>query len=110
MALAWNPANRVLDLVSYAWAGFGAAFGPVVVLSLLWRRMTRNGALAGMLTGAIVVLVWKQYAWLGLYEMVPGFALATLAIVIGSLIDKAPEAPVTQRFDAVAREIASTDR
>jgi sodium/proline symporter len=110
MALAWNPANRVLDLVSYAWAGFGAAFGPVVVLSLLWRRMTRNGALAGMLTGAIVVLVWKQYAWLGLYEMVPGFALATLAIVVGSLIDKAPEAPVTQRFDAVAREVASTHR
>jgi sodium/proline symporter len=104
IALAWNPENRVLDLVSYAWAGFGSAFGPVVVLSLLWKRMTRNGALAGMLTGAIVVLVWKQYAWFGLYEMVPGFALACLAIVVVSRLGAPPAATVQAKFDAVARE------
>ena len=104
IALAWNPDNRVLDLVSYAWAGFGSAFGPVVVVSLLWRGMTRNGALAGMLTGAIVVLVWKQFGWFGLYEMVPGFLLATLAILVVSRLGAPPPASVTQRFDAVERE------
>lgn len=106
IALAWDPENSVLDLVSYAWAGFGAAFGPVVVISLLWKRMTRNGALAGMLTGAIVVLVWKQYAWFGLYEMVPGFALASLAIVVVSRLGAPPPATVTRAFDAVAEEVA----
>jgi sodium/proline symporter len=102
--LAWNPENRVLDMVSYAWAGFGAAFGPVVVLSLLWPRMTRNGALAGMVVGAVVVLVWKQYAWLGLYEMVPGVAAATLAIVVVSRLGAPPPASVAARFEAVAAE------
>lgn len=107
IALAWNPDNRVLDLVSYAWAGFGAAFGPVVVISLYWRRMTRNGALAGMLTGAVTVLVWKQYAWFGLYEMVPGVALAALAIVMVSRMDRVPAAEVGERFDRVQRELAA---
>jgi sodium/proline symporter len=107
IGLAWNPDNRVLDLVSYAWAGFGAAFGPVVVLSLRWARMTRNGALAGMLTGAIVVLVWKQYGWFGLYEMVPGFVLATLAIVVVSLLGAAPAAAVGERFARVREECAA---
>src|SRR5690606_34091489 len=56
--IARDPDSRVLGLVAYAWAGFGAAFGPVVVLSLLWKRMTRNGAIAGMLAGALTVLLW----------------------------------------------------
>ncbi len=60
IALAANPENRVLGLVSYAWAGFGAAFGPVVLFSVMWSRMTRNGALAGMIIGAVTVIVWKQ--------------------------------------------------
>lgn len=64
IALAANPDNRVLGLVSYAWAGFGAAFGPVVLFSVMWSRMTRNGALAGMIIGAVTVIVWKQYGWL----------------------------------------------
>ena len=62
IALAANPENRVLGLVSYAWAGFGAAFGPVVLFSVMWSRMTRNGALAGMIIGAVTVIVWKQFA------------------------------------------------
>ena len=106
IALAWNPENRVLSLVSYAWAGFGSAFGPVVVLSLLWRGMTRNGALAGMVVGAVTVLVWKPLGWFGLYEMVPGVLFASLAIVIVSRLDRAPEAEVTERFDAVRLELA----
>ncbi|WP_075181080.1 sodium/proline symporter PutP [Pantoea sp. 1.19] len=98
IALAANPENRVLGLVSYAWAGFGAAFGPVVLLSVLWPRMTRNGALAGMVVGAVTVLVWKQYAWLGLYEIIPGFLFASLAIVVVSLLGTAPSTATRERF------------
>ncbi|MBJ6982738.1 sodium/proline symporter PutP [Luteimonas sp. MC1572] len=91
--IARNPESRVLGLVAYAWAGFGAAFGPVVVLSLVWQRMTRNGALAGMLTGALVVVLWKQTGS-ALYEIVPGFIAASIAIVVVSLLGRAPPADV----------------
>ncbi|ARD38536.1 sodium/proline symporter PutP [Edwardsiella ictaluri] len=100
IALATNPENRVLGLVSYAWAGFGAAFGPVVICSVLWSHMTRNGALAGMIIGALTVIVWKQYAWLGLYEIIPGFLFAGVGIVVVSLLDREPPAAVRQRFAA----------
>ncbi|MEQ4510606.1 sodium/proline symporter PutP [Dickeya zeae] len=98
IALAVNPENRVLGLVSYAWAGFGAAFGPVILISLLWPRMTRNGALAGMLVGAVTVIVWKQYGWLNLYEIIPGFLLSSAAIMVVSLLGRAPSSVVTERF------------
>ena len=75
-----------------------------MVVSLLWKGMTRNGALAGMLTGAIVVLVWKQFGWFGLYEMVPGFALATLAILVVSRLGAPPPTSVQRVFEAVDRE------
>ncbi len=67
IVIARDPASKVLGLVGYAWAGFGAAFGPVVILSLLWPRMTRNGALAGMLVGALTVIIWRNGAWFGVY-------------------------------------------
>lgn len=105
IALAWNPNSRVLSMVSYAWAGFGAAFGPVVIMSLMWRRMTRNGALAGMIVGAVVVLVWNHFAWLGIYEIIPGFLLATLAIYVVSLMGSEPSTTVNQVFDQVDLEI-----
>ncbi|WLS77323.1 sodium/proline symporter PutP [Erwinia pyri] len=104
IALAANPDNRVLGLVSYAWAGFGAAFGPVVLFSLIWKRMTRNGALIGMIVGAATVLIWKQYGWLDLYEIIPGFLFASLAIVIVSLMGREPSAAAQQRFDAAEAE------
>jgi sodium/proline symporter len=107
IALAANPDNRVLGLVSYAWAGFGAAFGPVVILSLLWKGMTRNGALAGMLVGAATVIVWKNWIGLGLYEIIPGFILATLAIVIFSRIGQAPSQSMLSRFDQAEKEYKS---
>src|SRR5690606_17092035 len=87
-------------LVAYAWAGFGAAFGPVVLISVLWKRMTRNGALAGMLVGAITVVVWKNFIGLGLYEIIPGFILASLTIWVVSLMGKEPSADIQQCFDA----------
>lgn len=84
--LARNPESTVLDLVGYAWAGFGAAFGPVILLSLWWPAMTRNGALAGMLTGAITVVIWGNLegGLFDLYELAPGFLLGLLAIVLVS--------------------------
>ncbi len=105
--IARDPDSLVLSLVSYAWAGFGAAFGPVIVLSLWWRRMTRNGALAGMVVGAATVLVWNHFAWFGLYEIVPGFLFAAIAIVVFSLLDKAPSESIGNTFDAVAEEVCS---
>lgn len=105
IALAWNPDSRVLSMVSYAWAGFGAAFGPVVILSLVWRRMTMSGALAGMIVGAVVVLVWNHYAWFGLYEIVPGFILGALTIYVVSMLSSAPTNSVTRVFDEVQTEI-----
>ncbi len=87
--LAIDPDNRVLDLVSYAWAGFGAAFGPVVVLSLYWRSMTGWGALAGVISGGLTVLIWKNLhgGIFELYEMVPGIVLATAGVVVVSFLD-----------------------
>ena len=88
--LALNPENKVLDLVAWAWAGFGAAFGPAIVLSLYWPRMTRNGALAGMLVGGLTVILWKQGSGgiFALYEMVPGVVLSATAIWIVSALER----------------------
>ncbi|WP_332631790.1 sodium/proline symporter PutP [Halalkalibacter flavus] len=99
--------GNVLELVSYAWAGFGAAFGPVIILSLFWRRMTKNGALAGMLTGALTIILWGNIEILnniGLYELVPGFILAWIAIVIVSLIDKAPSFEIKEEFNRAVNQ------
>lgn len=100
--IARDPDSRVLGLVSYAWAGFGAAFGPVVLLSLSWGRMTRTGALAGIVAGAVVVIVWKQwFAGTGVYEIIPGFAAGLLAVVGGSLLDRAPSPELAARHQQV---------
>ena len=96
--IARDPESRVLGLVSYAWAGFGAAFGQVVLFSVMWSRMTRNGALAGMIIGALTVIVWKQFGWLGLYEIIPGFIFGSIGIVVFSLLGKAPSAAMQKRF------------
>lgn len=104
IVLAWHPESGVLHMVSYAWAGFGAAFGPVVLISLLWPRMTRNGALAGITVGALTVLVWKQFNWFQLYEIVPGFVFASFAIIVASLMDK-PLSQSKQVFAEVAQAL-----
>ena len=101
--LGYNRDSKVLELVSYAWAGFGASFGPVVILSLFWKRMTRNGALAGMITGAVTVIVWKQLSGglFDVYELLPGFIFATIAIFIFSFVGNPPPKSVEEEFDAV---------
>lgn len=98
--IALSPENRVLSLVSYAWAGLGAAFGPVVLFSITWREMTRDGALAGMLVGTLTVVVWDWGDWFGLYELVPGFAFASLAILLASRMGGGPSAAMRGRFCA----------
>ncbi len=93
--LGLDPESKVLLLVSWAWAGFGAAFGPAIILSLYWERMTRNGALAGIVVGGLTVIVWPQLdgatGWeiFQLYELVPGFILSWLAVWTVSAFDPA---------------------
>jgi sodium/proline symporter len=108
LVLALNPDNTVLGLVSYAWAGFGAAFGPAILLSLYWKRMNRNGALAGIILGGLTVVIWKQLSGgiFDLYEIIPGFILATVAIIAVSLMTEEPEAALQAQFDEVERKLA----
>ena len=104
-ALALNPENTVMGLVSYAWAGFGAAFGPAMLLSLFWKRMTMKGALAGMITGGLMVVLWNQFfaASTGLYELVPAFFIAMSVIVIVSVLDEEPSADIIETFENVGK-------
>ncbi|MFA0413066.1 sodium/proline symporter PutP [Vibrio renipiscarius] len=93
LILAMTPDSSVLGLVSYAWAGFGAAFGPAMVLSLYWSRMNRFGALAGIVIGGVTIVLWKQVSGgiFDVYEIVPGILFSTLAIVVVSLITGEPD-------------------
>lgn len=102
LMLAMTPDSSVLGLVSYAWAGFGAAFGPTLLLCLYWKRMNRFGALAGVLVGGITVVVWKQLSGglFDLYEIVPGMIFATVAIVVVSLATSEPSDSIKARFDS----------
>jgi SSS family solute:Na+ symporter len=104
--MAGDPNSQVLGLVSNAWAGFGAAFGPMIILALTWKKMSGSGAVAGMLTGAVTVTVWISMGWSnsflggpGIYEIIPGFILAWLAIVIVSRAT-----PTTGEFRPVANK------
>ena len=113
--IASDPNSKVLGLVAYAWAGFGAAFGPVVILSVLWKRITAYGALSGMIAGALTVVVWAEWikkpalaaqetGFSTVYEIVPGFIICTLVIVLVSLIDKKPSRELQERFEKADAE------
>lgn len=111
--LAYDKDSSILDLVSNAWAGFGAAFGPLVLISLYWKRMNFEGALAGMIVGAVTVLVWfyapikvnGEHISTLIYGIVPGFILSSIAIVVVSLGTKAPKKEITDLFDEVEKEL-----
>ena len=99
---AWSPDNSVLDLVSYAWAGLGAAFGPVLIFSLYWRRMTSSGAIAGVIVGGATVVIWKASGgWFDLYEIIPGVVLSAFAVVIASYLSTPPSKKVSECYDNV---------
>ena len=105
--LARDPNSSVFGIVSFAWAGFGAAFGPVVLFSLFWRRANRFGALAGMVSGGLMIFVWKYLVrplggvW-DIYELLPAFIVACIFIVAVSLATPAPEQKVLDEFDLVS--------
>ncbi len=107
-SLALTPDAAVLKLVGYAWAGLGASFGPVLLISLYWSRATRLGALAGMVTGALTVVLWHNLegGLFDLYELVPAFLFAGLAMVLGSLLDQPPPAGVMERHRRLQESLA----
>lgn len=104
--LAWDSNSSVFRIVSFAWAGFGAAFGPIVIFALFWKRTTKWGALAGIISGGVMVFVWKYLirplggAW-DIYELLPAFIVSAIAIVAVSLLTKAPEKEITDTFEEV---------
>ncbi|MGE6847667.1 sodium/proline symporter PutP [Bacillus tropicus] len=101
VVLAYHPSDTILTLVGYAWAGFGSAFGPAILLSLYWKRTNKWGVLAGMIVGAIVVITWVQSPGLKatMYEMVPGFFCSLLAVIVVSLLTKEPIKAIHREFN-----------
>ena len=108
--IASNPNSSVFGIVSFAWAGFGAAFGPVMLMALFWKRSNMYGALAGMVSGGIMVFVWKFLIrplgglW-DIYELLPAFIVSMLFIIVVSLITAAPDKEITDEFDAVCAKM-----
>jgi sodium/proline symporter len=98
---AWSKNSTILDLVGFAWAGFGAAFGPIILLTLYWRKITGLGALAGMIVGAATVMIWGNIEQLSstLYEIVPGFALSLIVTIVVSLLTYKPNKEIEREFD-----------
>jgi len=114
--LALDPESSVLALVAFAWAGFGSAFGPIVLLSLFWRRLTMAGAAVGMVAGAVVAFVWGQFepdVAIGLfgeqhlYEIIPGFAVCLVLAVVVSLVTPQPPAKAMEEFDDMLDSLAT---
>ena len=106
--LALDSNSSVFRIVSFAWAGFGATFGPLVLFALFWKRANKWGALASMLSGGIMIFFWKfvirvVYAGtvLDIYELLPAFIVASIAMVVVSLITKAPNKEIVDDFEAV---------
>ena len=108
--IAWNPDSSVFRIVSFAWAGFGATFAPVMILALFWKRSNKYGAIAGLITGGVMVFLWKfVIAKLGgvfaIYELLPAFVLAIIVNVIVSLCTAKPTDDMIAEFDAVNAEL-----
>ena len=100
--IATDQDSTVLGLVSYAWAGFGSAFGPLVLCSLFWKRTNKYGAYAGIIVGGLTSIIWAQLSGgiFDLYEIVPGFFFGLIAIVVVSLLTPAPESEVANEFES----------
>jgi sodium/proline symporter len=112
LVIAFDPNSSVFALVSYAWAGLGAAFGPVIVASLFWRRTNKWGAIAGMISGAVTVIAWIQIAKVssatifGLYELLPAFIISSISIYVVSLLTEEPSQEILDEYDdAVAKAV-----
>ncbi len=110
--LALNPDSSILELVAFAWAGFGGAFGPIILLSLYWRKLTAVGAFAGMVSGAVVVFVWGNIAALSgvMYEIVPGFLVNLLVAWLVSRSTYRPNETIESEFTAMEDEVGAKAR
>ncbi len=111
--IARKPDNSIFDIVSFAWAGFGAAFGPVLICALFWKRTTLAGAISGMISGGVMVFVWKYLikpmgGVFGLYELLPAFLVAIIFIIVVSLLTKAPDKEIVAEFE-LAKSDADID-
>lgn len=110
IAIAWSPNDTILNLVGNAWAGFGASFGPLVLLSLYWKGLSRTGAVSGMLSGAVVVILWIVFVkplgatndFFNLYEIVPGFLTSLIVTVVVSMFTKKPDLDVAAELKEVS--------
>ncbi|HNX98413.1 MAG TPA: sodium:proline symporter, partial [Candidatus Aminicenantes bacterium] len=114
MAIALDEGSIIFQVVSFAWAGFGATFGPVMLFSLFWKRTTLPGAIAGMIAGGSLVFIWKLLlrplgGVFGIYELLPAFLLSSLAIVVGSKLSAPPSTEIGQEFER-ARQAAATTK
>lgn len=113
IAIAWTPNNTILNLVGNAWAGFGAAFGPLVILSLYWKGLSRTGAISGMVAGALTVILWIVFAhpygdvndFFNLYEIVPGFIVSLVVTILVSNMTQKPGAFVEDDLNQVVKQL-----
>ena len=106
MGIAWNENSIIFRIVSFAWAGFGATFGPIILFSLFWKRTNRAGAIAGMVSGGVMVFVWKLLlkpmgGVFGIYELLPAFLISCIFIVVVSLCTAKPSAEIEEEFEKV---------
>ena len=104
--IALNPNSTVLGLVAYAWAGFGATFGPIILLSLFWKRTTKKGAILGIIIGGITTIIWRYLGLefggiFSLYEIIPGFLISLIVIILTSLWDKEPSVEIIEEFEQI---------
>ena len=111
IVIALDENSVIFTIVSFAWAGFGATFGPLILFSLFWKRMTRAGAIAGMIGGAGMVFLWKLVisklgGAFGIYELLPAFIFSSICILVVSLLTPAPSAEIRADFDAVKAKTA----
>lgn len=108
--LAYTPKDTILNLVGYAWAGFGAAFGPAILVSLHWKKMNRFGAFAGIIVGALTVLIWVQIPGASkfLYEMIPGFFFSLIAVIVVSLLTGGASKEVEEQFEHMEKVLAES--
>ena len=107
---ARDPNSSVFTIVSFAWAGFGATFAPVMLCGLFWKRTNKWGALAGMISGAVMIFVWKYMirplggAW-NIYELLPAFIVALVFIIVISLLTAKPEDEIVETFEKVRKKV-----
>ena len=104
MVIAWDANSTIFGITSFAWAGFGATFGPLMLFSLFWKRTNREGAIAGMLAGGLMVFFWKLVlkpmgGIFGIYELLPAFVFSSIIIVIVSLMTAAPSEEIQKEFE-----------